>query len=58
MLAIIQLEPDLQVLGPFGSYLLENMGAGAATAILAGALAAWVAVPLWTAAWVFGRSDA
>ena len=58
VLAIINLEPDLQVLGPFGSYLLEEFGAGAATAILSAALAAWAAVPIAVAAWFFNRADA
>lgn len=53
VLAIIQLEPDLQILGPFGSYLLERTGRAGATAILGAALAAWVVVPVAAAAWLF-----
>jgi Cu-processing system permease protein len=58
VLAIIHLEPDLQVLGPFGSYILEELGTTAATAVLLTALAAWAVVPLALAAWLFNRSDA
>jgi Cu-processing system permease protein len=53
VLAIIQLEPDLQILGSFGSYLLERAGRANATAILAAALALWVALPLAAASWLF-----
>lgn len=53
VLAIIHLEPDLQVLGPFGSYLMEQTGVGGATVILSAALAAWIAVPVAAAAWLF-----
>jgi Cu-processing system permease protein len=58
VLAIIHLEPDLQVLGPFGSYILEELGTTRATAVLLTALAAWVAVPLAAAAWLFNRDSA
>ncbi len=53
VLAIIHLEPDLQILGPFGSYLMERAGTGGATAILSVALAAWIVVPVSLAAWLF-----
>lgn len=58
VLAIIQLEPDLQILGPFGSYLLERVGTSGATAILTAALAAWVALPVSLAAWLFETREA
>ena len=57
VLAIIQLEPDLEVLGPFGSYLLESVGATGATAILSAALAAWAVIPVAAAAWLFARRE-
>jgi Cu-processing system permease protein len=53
VLAIIHLEPDLEVLGPFGSYLMEELGTGAATAALLGALAMWVVGPIAAATWIF-----
>jgi len=57
VLAIIHLEPDLQILGPFGSYLMERTGTAGATTILSAALVVWVVVPVTVAAWVFGRND-
>ena len=53
VLAIINLEPDLEVLGPFGTYLLEEFGTGTATAILAAALAVWIVGPVAAATWLF-----
>lgn len=55
VLAIIHLEPDLQVLGPFGSYLLERIGTRGAVAVLAAALVAWTAAPIALAAYLFER---
>jgi hypothetical protein len=57
VLAIIHLEPDLQVLGPFGSYLLESLGTTTATALLSAALAAWVVIPISAAVWLFRSHD-
>jgi Cu-processing system permease protein len=53
VLAIIHLEPDLEVLGPFGSYLLEDLGLGGATAVLVAALVAWMVAPVWAATRIF-----
>ncbi len=58
VLAIIHLEPDLEVLGPFGAYLMERVGVGGATAILGAALVAWVTAPVSLAAWLFETRDA
>jgi Cu-processing system permease protein len=57
VLAIMHLEPDLSVLGPFGSYLMDTLGLRGATAVLATALAIWTAAPLALAAWVFNQRD-
>ncbi len=57
VLAIIHLEPDLQVLGPFGSYLMERTGTGGATMILSAALFVWTAVPLAIAGYLFETRD-
>lgn len=57
VLAIIHLEPDLQILGPFGSYVLERVGRGGATLILGAALVAWVAAPLAIAVYAFEERD-
>lgn len=56
ILAIIHLEPDLQILGPFGSYLLEELGTTGATAVLSGALVAWVVLPVAAAVALFGSA--
>ncbi len=53
VLAIMHLEPDLTVLGPFGSYLMEELGKGTATAVLLAALAVWVIAPMAIAMWIF-----
>jgi Cu-processing system permease protein len=57
VLAIIHLEPDLQILGPFGAYILERFGVGGASVILGTALAAWVVAPVTLAAWLFSTRD-
>ena len=57
VLAIIHLEPDLEVLGPFGSYLLDEWGMARATGLLALALVAWTVVPVWLAVRLFERRD-
>ena len=57
VLAIIQLEPDLQILGPFGSYLMERTGRAGASLILGAALVVWTAVPVAVAAYLFERDD-
>ena len=57
VLAIIHLEPDLEVLGPFGSYLLDEWGMARATGLLALALMAWTVMPVWLAVRLFERRD-
>lgn len=58
VLAIMHLEPDLTVLGPFGSYVMEEMGKTTATVVLAAALAVWVVTPIGIATWVFNDRTA
>lgn len=55
VLAIVQMEPDLAVLGPFGSFLLEEYGVAKATAILSVALVGWTAGPVALATWLFAQ---
>ena len=57
VLAIVHLEPDLEVLGPFGSYLLDEWGMARATGLLALALVAWTVMPVWLAVRLFERQD-
>jgi Cu-processing system permease protein len=56
-LAILSLEPSLDVLGPAGVYLATVLGAAGAAAVLALALAGWLALPLAGAAAIFRRQD-
>jgi len=58
ILAILSLEPDLQVLGPLGSYLYLEFGAVTSALILAGSVLTWTAVPLVGAVALFRRQDA
>lgn len=57
VLAIIHLEPDLEVLGPFGTYLYDEVGTTNATLLLSGALVAWVVAPVWFAIEFFKKAD-
>ncbi len=57
ILAIVGLEPDLRVLGPLGSYLVNEMGVATTVALLVAALVVWTAAPLALAARVFARQD-
>jgi Cu-processing system permease protein len=58
ILAVMSLEPDLQVLGPLGAYLYVELGTAKAVALLAGAALAWTVAPLAVAAALFRRQDA
>ena len=55
VLAIIHLEPDLEILGPLGAFVLEEVGTAGATAILVTALLAWMSVPVAAAIMLFDR---
>jgi Cu-processing system permease protein len=57
VLAVLRLEPSLDVLGPAGAYLTDTLGTGGATALLGATLVAWLAGPLVGTAWVFRRQD-
>lgn len=58
VLAIIHLEPDLEVLGPFGAFILDRLGEAGATVALSAGLALWVLGPLAAAIWLFNSADA
>jgi Cu-processing system permease protein len=58
VLAVLRLEPSMDVLGPAGTYLADRLGAGGAAALLGATLTAWLVVPMAGAAWVFHRQDA
>lgn len=55
VLAIIHLEPELQVLGPFGAYMLDSLGLTAATAVLVWALFLWLGGPALAAVFWFSQ---
>ncbi len=57
VLAIIHLEPDLEVLGPFGTYLYDEVGTTNATLLLGAALVVWVVAPVWIAIEFFKKAD-
>ncbi|MGK2964330.1 MAG: ABC transporter permease [Tepidiformaceae bacterium] len=57
VLAILSLEPDMDVLGPLGSYLSDEFGVGVSAVLLLGALALWTAAPLTVAATLFAGDD-
>lgn len=49
ILAVLSLEPDLQVLGPLGAYITEEVGVRTGTWLLIGALAVWTIAPMLVA---------
>lgn len=57
ILAILRLEPDLQILGPLGSYLLNELGLAMATTLLVASLTFWTLLPLGLSAFLFRRQD-
>lgn len=57
ILAILRLESDPQILGPLGSYVSNELGAGRSAVLLMASLGAWVVAPLTLAARVFARQD-
>lgn len=57
VLAVLRLSPDLEVLGPAGAYLTDTLGTGGTAAVLALALALWLAAPALGAVWAFRRQD-
>jgi Cu-processing system permease protein len=58
VLAVLRLEPSMDVLGPAGAYLAATLGAGGAAAMLSAVLVAWFIIPMAGAVWVFHRQDA
>ncbi len=57
VLAIIHLDPDLEVLGPFGTYQYDEAGTTNATLLPGTALVVWVVVPAWFAIELFKKAD-
>jgi ABC-type transport system involved in multi-copper enzyme maturation permease subunit len=57
ILAVLSLDPDLQVLGPLGAYLYSTFGTGGSALLLLGGVLAWTVVPLVAAAALFRTQD-
>jgi Cu-processing system permease protein len=57
ILALLLLDPSLEVLGPVGGFLVARFGTAGATGVLVAALAAWVAAPLVLALVLFDERD-
>ncbi|MDR7418621.1 MAG: ABC transporter permease [Armatimonadota bacterium] len=57
LLALLVLDPSLEVLGPIGGFLVSRLGPTGAGALLLGALAAWVGGPLVLALARFDSTD-
>jgi Cu-processing system permease protein len=57
VLALLAAGPDGSTLGPFGTHLVDRVGALGATATLAAGLLAWTLVPLGVAARALRRRD-
>jgi Cu-processing system permease protein len=57
VLALLLLDPSLEVLGPVGGYVVARLGPSGAAGLLAASLAAWIAGPLAVALAVFETRD-
>lgn len=57
ILALLLLDPSLEVLGPVGGVLVARFGAPGAAGLLAGAMAAWIVGPLFAAFALFEGRD-
>lgn len=57
ILALLVLDPSLEILGPIGGFLVARMGEAGTAALLIGALVAWTLGPLAAALVVFDARD-
>lgn len=57
LLAVMSLDPDLQVLGPLGSYLQSEIGRTVSMVMLSLGIVVWIAAPATLAAYLFSRQD-
>jgi Cu-processing system permease protein len=57
ILALLLLDPGLEVLGPVGGFLVARLGTPGTAALLATAMAAWVIAPLLAALALFETRD-
>lgn len=58
LLAILSVEPDLQILGPLGAYMVDRLGTATSALLLLAALALWAVAPLGVAVRLFQTQDA
>ena len=58
ILAIMSLESDMEVLGPLGSYVANEVGRGTGVVLLSAALLAWITVPLAATLRIASNRDA
>jgi len=58
LLAVLSVEPDLQILGPLGSYMIDRLGTATSAVLLLLSLAAWSVAPLAIAVRIFQSQDA
>lgn len=58
ILAVLSLDPEMQVLGPLGAYMYKTFGTGGSSAVLLAGVAAWTLVPLAIATAIFRKQDA
>ncbi len=57
ILAVIELQPDLRILGPMGAYLVNELGVPTTRTILLAQLVAWTVLPLLAAWRLFEHQD-
>lgn len=57
VLALLLLDPSLEILGPVGGFLVSRLGAPGTAGLLLGALALWTAAPLGVALAIFETRD-
>lgn len=57
LLALLLLDPSLEILGPVGGFLVARLGATATAGLLVTALAAWIGAPLLAALARFDGTD-
>jgi Cu-processing system permease protein len=58
LLAVLSVEPDLQILGPLGSYMVDRLGTATSAVLLLASLAVWSLAPLGIAVRLFQSQDA
>ena len=55
---VLSLKPDLAVLGPLGSYVVNEVGTASAVGLLSGMLVLWIVVPMMVTVLVARNQDA